>query len=164
MAEERMKADYGSPVHGRIPEPVEILQKHTFAEKIRGRIVVRHEAKEPDAPIAIRDTFARISTIGRTFADTLSEPGWCGGMRHVLDVWQRHALTYLEEIVKAVDSSTRPIVKVRAGYILDELLGIKDARIDAWLAFAARGGSRKLDPDHSWLSRWSEKWMLSLNA
>jgi len=140
------------------------LIRYGFTGEIRGRPVVRHETKYPDAPIAIRDTSIRIATIGRTFVDMLADPAWCGGMNHVLDVWAESAATYLEEIVAAVDSSPSAIVKVRAGYLLQERLRLAHPRIDAWKAFAARGSSRRLDPERPFDRRHSEAWMLSLNV
>lgn len=140
------------------------LVRYGFTDEIRGRRVARHETKYPDTPIAIRDTPVRIAAIGRTFVDMLADPAWCGGMNHVLDVWAESAATYLEEIVAAVDRSPSAIVKVRAGYLLQERLRLAHPGIDAWKAFAARGSSRKLDPERPFDARHSEAWMLSLNV
>lgn len=140
------------------------LVRYGFAEEIRGRRVARHETKYPDATVAIRDTPIRIATIGRTFVDTLADPVWCGGMNHVLDVWAESAATYLEEIVAAVDRSSSAIVKVRAGYLLQERLRLTHPKVDTWKIFAGRGSSRKLDPERPFDARHSEAWMLSLNV
>jgi hypothetical protein len=43
-------------------------------------------------------------------------------------------------------------------------MGVEGARIDAWRAFAQRGGSRKLDPSAEYRPVFSEIWMISLNA
>ena len=53
---------------------------------------------------------------------------------------------------------------MRAGYVLSELMDVEDERVDAWRAFAQRGGSQKLDPEAPYVPRWSDDWMLSLNT
>jgi hypothetical protein len=74
------------------------------------------------------------------------------------------AKSYLEEIIISVTSFPKKIIKVRAGYILDEVLNIEDKRIQQWLAAAQRGSSQVLDPETAFRSTFSEKWMLSLNV
>ncbi len=165
--DEKMRTDLEpmlqlDPKHGRAEWVA--LVRYGFADKVRSRSVVRHETKYPDAPIDIRDEPTRIASIGRTFADMLADPAWCGGMHHILDIWAESAATYLEEIVSAIDSSPSAIVKVRAGYLLQERLNLAHPRIESWKVFAARGGSRKLDPERPFAPIFSEAWMLSLNA
>ena len=122
------------------------------------------ETRKAGGFVRDRSGFARVATVGQTFLDTLQQPALCGGMAHVLDVWQSHAGDYLTEIVEAVDRPTSLIVKCRAGYILEEYLGFRDDKIDAWKAFRQRGGSRKLDPDRAFGPEYSEAWMISLNV
>ncbi len=111
----------------------------------------------------VRDRNMRVSTIGRTFLDMLQSPQLCGGMRHVIEVFREHAPTYLMPIVYEVDQYGGAIDKVRAGYILDELMGIGNETTEKWREFASRGGSRKLDAAEEYFPKWSEKWCLSLN-
>lgn len=111
----------------------------------------------------VRGKAMRVSTIGRTFLDMLRNPELCGGIHHVIEVIEEDAATYLQAIVGEIDQRGGPIDKVRAGYILDERMGIKNDTVDAWVEFAKRGGSRKLDASEEYRPNWSEKWCLSLN-
>jgi len=147
----------------RIEDP--ILNRPGFKDTLRRRPVVVHVSSHPWthlSPVSGEET--RITSIGQTFADMLTEPRLCGGMRHVLDVWENEAHQWVEEIVAAIDRLDVQIAKVRAGYILSELMDIDHPRLRGWEQFAQRGGSRKLDPDAGYAPQFSERWMISLNA
>ncbi len=146
---------------GETPFP---MRNVCHPDTVRQRPVQVIETRKAGAFIRDRSGFARVATVGQTFLDTLQQPKLCGCMAYVLDVWQGHAGDYLAEIVKAVDGLASPIVKCRAGYILEECLGFQNDRIDAWKAFRQRGGSRKLDPDRAFTPEHSEAWMISLNV
>jgi predicted transcriptional regulator of viral defense system len=133
-------------------------------KKVRGREIKVFDTAHPGIMQETRNGFDRIASIGQTFLDTLEEPALCGGMPHVLEVWRQHAPTYLDMIVQVVEAAPSKLAKVRAGYILDEVLGVADQRVDAWRQFAQRGGSRMLDPAKPYAPKYSERWMLSLNA
>lgn len=138
--------------------------------------IVRHPHQVRDRSISVKTTnslgdwkqlrggFGRVASIGQVFADSLDDPERCGGMNHVIDVWRGNAEIYLNEIVESVTQSEKSIVKVRAGYLLDEMLGVHDARVLGWLQYAQRGGSRVLDPNMPYRSHFSEKWMISINV
>ena len=161
MAMEKMQADQG------LAMPADkALRLHAVQHppRVRKRKVHLFQTAHPGQSIAVRGGHARIATIGQTFLDTLDSPALCGGMVEVLDIWRAHAATYLDDIAAAVDRASPGIVKVRAGYILDEMLGIADDRIEAWRKFAQRGGSRLLDPAKGYAPRFSDKWMISLNV
>ena len=157
--------DYGEDVLAVLEED-QILRPHTLAHPVvvRERPLALFRTQHPGASLPIRGTYARISTIGQTFSDMLEEPEACGGMTHVLEVWREHAGLYLEDIVPAIDSAPHAITKVRAGYILDELLGLSDQRVQAWTRHTQRGSSRRLDPERGFAPTYSEKWMLSINV
>lgn len=112
----------------------------------------------------VRDKTLRVSTMGRTFLDMLRNPELCGGIHHVLEVYEESAKTYQRLIVDEIDRLGAPIDKVRAGYILSEKLLIQDDVVESWVKFAQRGGSRKLDAAGEYIAEWSDKWCLSLNV
>ncbi|MDE0330796.1 MAG: hypothetical protein OXL41_02925, partial [Nitrospinae bacterium] len=61
---------------------------------VRRRAVRIHESKTAGAFLKTRGDGVSLSTIGQTFLDMLQRPDLCGGMSHVLDVWEEHAKTY----------------------------------------------------------------------
>lgn len=133
-------------------------------ETVRRRSVQINETRQPGISVQSASEYARIATIGQTFLDMLRHPELCGGMAHVLEVWQEHAANWFEQIVEMVDGTSSAVIRCRAGYILEERLGLSDARVESWKAFAQRGGSRKLDPLRPYFPEYSETWMISLNA
>jgi predicted transcriptional regulator of viral defense system len=159
LRSKRVARDYPNP----IDEPPPLLHIR-FRDTLRHRPVVVHESSHPATPIEVRGERTRISSIGRTFVDMLAEPALCGGIRHVLEIWAREASEWRDDIIRAVDQYEVKLVKVRAGYVLSERLGLSDPRVDAWVAFAQRGGSQKLDPDAAYAPDYSERWMISLNV
>jgi predicted transcriptional regulator of viral defense system len=72
-------------------------------------------------------------------------------------------LRHLDAIIAAIDLSPEKIVRVRADYLLEEVLGVADPRVARWVADAQRGSSRKLDPAAAYAGRFSKRWMLSIN-
>lgn len=163
LAQKQMSADYKSELPKKSNDYIS-LAIVSHPSNVRGRQISVFDTKHYIKPVQIRGTHTRIATIGQTFLETLQKPGLCGGMPHVLDVWKEHAGKYLEEIISAVDNCDVKIIRVRAGYILDDLLGNKHPGIDRWLADAQRGSSRLLDPEKPYAPNYSEKWMVSLNV
>jgi predicted transcriptional regulator of viral defense system len=138
--------------------------KRTTIIKIGQRPVHRYASIHRGAFRAIKGSPVRVATMGRTFLDMLREPGLCGGIAHVLQVFTQYAAANRRLIFDELDQHGASIDKVRAGFIFEELCQIRDPRIDAWLTFAARGGSRKLDPSADYEPQFSERWMLSINS
>ena len=161
---ERMLKDLGGSEayavyrYSRFPQ----LRRLNLA-KIGRETVHRHASLHPGAFIALRDRWLRVATIGRTFLDMIREPDLCGGIYHVLGVYQEHAERYLQLVVDEIDQHGTKIEKTRGGYILEERLGLNHETIGKWVKFAQRGGSRKLYAHSEYSPRFSEKWCLSLN-
>ena len=132
--------------------------------RVRGRAIRIRQSKAVGACLNNRGGEVRLATIGQTFLDMLQDSGLCGGMSHVIDVWEEHAQTYLDDIVSAVETAASGLVKSRAGYILEEHQGLHHRAFEHWKAFGQRGGSRKLDPIRDFAPTISEKWMISVNV
>lgn len=159
LRDKRMLRDLGER-----GEDVPQLAKISWNHEIRKRQIAAHSTVHPATPVEEAGSFARVAPLGRVFADMLSEPQLCGGIRHVIEIWEEEADQNLDQIIEAVNEHPTKLAKVRAGYLLSEHLGISDTRIDAWETFAQRGGSQKLDPEAPYEARWSEKWKISLNV
>ena len=166
LRQKKMDQDYRQfpvPAQERTPlERVQIPTIHTrpirqIRVKELGRFLEQQE-------IPIREAPTRLATIGQTFLDMLLHPNLCGGMMHVVDVWEEHAEISVKEIIAAVDSTQKNLTKIRAGYLLDEVLGLSHPVLDTWRELAQSGGSRKLDPSHGYVNRHSENWMISINC
>jgi predicted transcriptional regulator of viral defense system len=160
---EKMRLDYGDAleISNLYKEPAQIVRHPSV---VRGRKVAPFATVTYGDWRKIKGTPSRIGTIGQTFLDMLDQPDRCGGTHHILSVWEGHAKTYLDEIIDSVTGAPKSIHKVRAGYILEERLGVSDSRVAAWQKFAQRGGSRVLDPSRAYVDRYSARWMISINV
>ena len=164
LLEERKAKDHTRLVFtsGVAEAPVLTQVRHPL--RVRNRKLNVKKTKFPGSFRAVRDSKVRVASIGQVFLDMIEDPGVCGGMSHVLDVWDEHAQTYLKEITQRIDEAGTGIAKVRAGYILSERMGLSAKSVDDWKRHAQRGGSRKLDPDSDYVPVFSEKWMISINV
>ena len=162
FAAERMQKDLGAGMEAYLKNGMPPLTRLNFT-KIGRREVNRFSSSHLGAYKLVRGKTLRVSSLGRTFLEMLRNPELCGGMRHVIEVYEEHGAQYRQLILNEIDLHGAPIDKVRAGYILQEKLGLEDTVIEGWVKFAQRGGSRKLDATGEYLPQWSEKWCLSLN-
>jgi len=141
----------------------------TFPARIRGRPVERRQDSSWPAKMDFLDNQGvRVATIGRTYLDMIRHPARCGGIQHVLDVFEEHGRRHRNLIVREVNESGTKLDKSRVGYILNERLGVdvdSSPTLTAWLNTAVqRGGSRKLDAEADYSPTFSERWCLSLNV
>lgn len=132
-------------------------------EKLERQVVKVYTSSHLGAFVAVRDRALRVATVGRTFLDMIREPDLCGGIYHVVEVFEAHAATYLRLITDEIAQHGTKIDQARAGYILDERCGLKSPTLERWQAEVQRGGSRKLYAKGEYSSRFSERWSLSLN-
>lgn len=158
---EKLEADLPEEMLGpAIPMPHRIGIRKT----LRGREIDLHKTRHPLTTTRVRGTFARITTIGCTFVNMLAEPQHCGGMRHVMVQFVKYFPQYSQEIIEAIEDHGTAIVKVRAGYLIEENLQLRPEILDNWIKHAQRGGSRRLDPQKPYGASYSEKWMLATNV
>ena len=163
FAKEQMLKDLGDDYETYCENGMPLLVK-TNIKKINKVEFHCLSSKHLGAYKNIRGRALRVSTIGRTFLEMLKNPDLCGGINHVIDVFEKNGQVYLRLITDDIDKNGSPIDKVRAGYILDELMGIENETVKGWVVFAQRGGSRKLDPGSEYIPEWSDKWKISLNV
>ena len=159
----RMKKDLGDDFDEYVENGFPRL-KRIALKKINRRPIYCYSSLHMGAFKQIKNRPLRVATIGRTFFDMLREPSLCGGIEHVLDVYQKHAADYLELIVEEINRHGSSIDKVRAGYILDELNDLRHPLITEWEQYIQRGGSRKLDPSEEYAPIYSKKWCISINT
>lgn len=163
FAEQRMQRDLGEDYMAFLQARLPTLRR-VKVDRIDQRPIHRHASLHLGAYRSIKDPPMRVASLGRTFLDMLREPNLCGGISHVLDVFIEHAPRHLRLVLDEIDQHGKPIDKMRAGYVLEELCGVRDPRIDSWSALATRGGSRKLDPASAYAPEFSERWCLSINT
>ncbi len=163
FAEAKMKRDLGEESFESYRDVgLPILTRPLF-DKIERQVVKVYSSSHLGAFIAIRDRALRVATLGRAFLDMLREPDLCGGIYHILEVFEAHAATYLRLITDEIEQHGTKIDKVRAGYILEERLGLTSPALKRWQADVQRGGSRKLYAKGEYSSHFSERWGLSIN-
>jgi len=133
-------------------------------KKIEGKEFVYHKSKGFLVYKEINGSGGvRVSSIGRTFLDMFKKPVHCGGFNHVLDILEESGTRYLKLILKEFDMYGSNIDKSRLGFILEEVLGVKDLILDRWASTAQRGSSRVLVPGEKFAPYFSERWCISIN-
>ncbi|EPZ8434691.1 TPA: type IV toxin-antitoxin system AbiEi family antitoxin domain-containing protein [Pseudomonas aeruginosa] len=128
-------------------------------------VVVSSETHYVD-PVNVNDSPLRVSSVGKTFIDMLRDPQKCGGEEHVLEVFQEHGKKYSSLILSALDKYGRKIDRARTGFVLDKMVGVKSAKLEALRLESSRtrGSSKVLSPNKPFASEYDEDWSLSLNV
>lgn len=160
---ERMTRELGEHLDRYLAEYLPSPQRVRVKPKKSKSSIIYFQSTLTPSYVLLRDGRLRVSSIGRTFLEMLRQPDLCGGMAHVVSCFRESAQRYVDLIFTEVERFGAPIDKVRAGYLLENVVGVKDERFDAWLQFVSRGGSRKIDPAGAYASEYSARWALSLN-
>lgn len=164
LALARMQRDLGPELSSYRAANLPGLARHKVG-KIQGLTLNITQTKDFGGGFRIaQDGLLRVSTLGRTYLDMLRRSDLCGGMAHVIEIFEQNAKEHLSLIIGEVDKHGTQIDHVRAGYILEDRCGLSDRRIDAWVTDAQRGGSRRLDPEKEYMPTFSERWMISVNV
>ena len=163
FAMNKMRADLGDQLESYREGNLPRLTQIRFA-RIEKKPVHKYASVHTGAFKVVKDRVLRVSTMGRTFLDMVRAAHLCGGINHVIEVYEAHAKQYEHLIVDEVERHGTLIDKTRAGYLLDEKCGIVgNPVIEKWAQSVQRGGSRRLDPLSEYSSQYSERWCLSLN-
>jgi predicted transcriptional regulator of viral defense system len=163
QAKERMQKDLGSRFDDYLACKLPLMRRFNL-HKIGSTAVQFHERSQLGAFRLVPDSPLRVATVGRVFLDMVREPGLCGGIQHVVDVFMTEAKRHQRLIVDEVERNGTAIDKVRTGYLLSEICKLDDSVVEKWTQLAQRGGSRKLDPEAEYMAYFSEKWHLSINV
>ncbi len=162
FAKEKMEKDLGEDIQVYLQNGMPELRK-TKLEKVNRKEIHRFNSVHWGAYKNIKGRTMRVSTIGRTFLDMLRNPELCGGINHVLEIYENHTESYQKLIINEIDQHGAPIDKIRAGYIMGERLKMNFDELSEWVKQVQRGGSRKLDASGEYEPVWSDTWCLSLN-
>ena len=108
----------------------------------------------------------RVATAARCFLDMVRAPDLCGGIYHVIEVFEEHSPAHQEQILSELDRHGNKLERARVGYLLERSSpeAASHAVLERWAADVTRGGSRKLDPSGDYADTYSERWALSLNV
>lgn len=109
----------------------------------------------------------RYSSLGQTYADMLSAPEKCGGIKSVIEYYKKIDSDKINEIIDFFDKNKNRFPRIlmcRAGFIFSEIKNIEDERVESWTQFKSRGSSSKLDSKSLYKPVFSDKWDLSINV
>lgn len=162
LALKKMKNELGENYQQHLENRLPRLKRSTLP-KFKKKTVIKYSTNKMGSFISTNYDRLRVSTIGRTFLDMIRKAEYCGGMKLVVDIFQKEAKKHIDDIIDEIEKHGQKIDKVRAGYILDEVCKIKNDTVESWIQNAQRGGSQKLDSSAPYEPTYSEKWCLSIN-
>jgi predicted transcriptional regulator of viral defense system len=140
---------------------------HRINEKVIMTYTIHEHSRKnyKSMPIQKDSGGIKVAPVGQTFLDMLKEPNFCGGIHHVLEVFEEHAERYLPLIIRTTEKQGSTIDKMRVGYLLEEHFRFakKTPTVENWKKLAQRGGSRILVAGEPYANTFSETWCLSIN-
>jgi predicted transcriptional regulator of viral defense system len=107
-----------------------------------------------------------VSDRERTIADSLIDPAWVGGVRHLVEILgtYRHGPDWNPpKLLSRMEELGRGAAYKRLGFLTEDVLGGEPSIIEACLR-AKTAGAIKLDPAVSSRGRLVKKWGLWVNA
>jgi len=163
LADDLANEDFLAPEH---MSGVPITHHKVNTKTIMTHTIHEHGRKHFTNPRIQHDSGGiRVASVGQTFLDMLKEPNYCGGISHVMDVFEAHAERYLPLIIRTADKQGSTIDKMRVGYLLEEHFKFSNNHptLEQWKKLAQRGGSRVLVAGEPYANIFSETWCLSIN-
>lgn len=109
-----------------------------------------------------------IQNIVDLYLDMLRAPHYCGGISHVLNIYQNSLLKdkdLLQELLNTLTKTGSIIDRARFGYLFDKILGITAPELNDWKSEQKekRGSSRKLFSNFDFDEFFDDEWNLSIN-
>ena len=126
------------------------------------RILVSSTSKS--LPYLTLDNGVRVVEIGALFVEMINNPIECGGIEHVMDVFEEYGLIFKKKIYKAALESSL-ISQARIGFIFEQILEQSDTEILKMKSRNKdlRGGSRVFLTGEDFSNVINIEWNLSLN-
>lgn len=170
LSEERLKSQLKAwyPVYRQTKLP---LYRRTSLQRLQGRPLNVWSSSRLDGAYQaafkrVEGGSRRVATLGRCFLDMVRSPDLCGGIYHVVEVFESEGPSHADAIIAELNQHGNKLERARAGYLLEsadpELA--KHPTLELWASEATRGGSRKLDPTADYADTYSERWALSINV
>ncbi len=148
-------------------EPIHFLPKFPKSTNVLDYELVVSTETHYTEPVNVKDSPLRYATIGKTFVDMLRFPNECGGIDHVLEIYQDVGKKYLHPILAELKGQgSRKIDRARTGFVLQKMVGISHPLLSEWQQESqkTRGSSKILVPGEPFSPIFDEDWSLSLNA
>jgi hypothetical protein len=107
----------------------------------------------------------KVQNIIDLFIDMIRSPQYCGGLQHVIRVYNHHLDIYFEKIVEKLEVSGSIIDRARFGFITEKHIFKTHILFTKWKAEQKnkRGGSRKLVSTLDFDSEFDPDWNISIN-
>jgi len=109
------------------------------------------------------DGLIRVHAIEPLLIDCLKNPELCGGLDHVIDIFEEYGASLSARLIEYTDQKGSLMDKARIGFILEKVCDVKSNRFQYWKPQMLRGGSRIFSPKNPHSSWYDPDWLISLN-